>query len=119
MRTPSPPTCHSGAITLGALKDMAGQLLKMRVLPSRWSFITYQAHARLLVNTIAAFSPYALLSLARGLSPLASLRATVWGSRSFFAIAASFAIAKFAYQLLAIHDLVRERFVPPLPRRAS
>ena len=107
------------AIVLSSLKEMATSLLKMRLLPSRWSFITYQAHARLLVNTISAFSPYALNALALALSSFGSLRATVWESRSLVAIAAPFALFKFLYQLLAIHDLVRERFVPPLPRRAS
>ncbi|KAL1503788.1 hypothetical protein AB1Y20_012256 [Prymnesium parvum] len=115
------------------VKQMAESIVKMRVLPSRWSFITYQAHANLMIHTIASLSPLVLIGATQALAHIAPLVAPGLISSdstlqdivdsaegvTVFAVGAPFAFAKFFYQLPAICDLVDERFVLPFPIRGA
>mmetsp|Transcript_28358 Transcript_28358/g.76742 ORF Transcript_28358/g.76742 Transcript_28358/m.76742 type:complete len:164 (-) Transcript_28358:167-658(-) len=122
-----------GCVVLGAIKGLAASLLKIRLLPSRWSFITYQAHARLLTDSLSALSPYALLGIERYLAPFAAPFAPeltwrscdhVWVARGscepltpLFLMALPFVSLKYVVQLFALRDMVAERFVPTVPLR--
>jgi len=106
-----------GSVVLGALKDMATSLLKMRLLPSRWAFITYQSHAKLLTHALSALSPYVLLAASHALYPGMELRAIVWETDGLLRLCFPFVIAKFIVQLHSITDLMDEQFVLSIPSR--
>jgi len=102
----------SAAIILTSLKRLAASLLKIFSLPSRWKYLTFQAHSALLLQTLEAISPFLLLAL----SKILALPLEVAGdyaqsdvfARSSLLLSLPFTVVYFIINLLTFYPLVEE-----------
>lgn len=116
------------AIALAVLKSVATGLLKLRALPSRWSYITYTSFATIAINAAVAFSPILVTwgATAAGFTSAQDLlmRENLLADGrivSLFLERPSLACIQFAVQLWAVSQLHREGLLtapscPPLLR---
>lgn len=120
--------CLAVSISLAMVKSVATGLLKMRMLPSRWAYITASSYASLLVSLMCAFSPFMLYYLSSGVwdlpddFPIARMlkhHHLLYDSRvrAVFLLRIPLALVQLVLQLICVHNLHTERVVqlPKLP----
>lgn len=104
------------ALVLSKLKQMATSLLKLFSLPSRWKYLTLQAHSALVLYSCEALSPLLLL----GLSKAWDLPLTTTGeyaksdvfAHSTFLLSLPFTLVYFVMTMYVMRMAVLEGIVP-------
>ena len=103
-------------LVLTLLKRMASSLLTFFSLPSRWKYLTFQAHATVLHHALSAASPFVLLALSEWWDlPYRTsgdfARSDVF-ARSSLILSLPFAMCYFLVHLVSLKPLFKEGVLP-------
>ena len=100
------------AVALQAVKKLSRAMVKVRALPSRWRYITFQAYSSPLVRTAEAASPFLAWAIADAVGLHMRDAESDILARSSLVYALPFTLIQFVVQLLAVFPMRREHFLP-------